>query len=156
PWFRLGGEPAFPDPPEGSQECLLPPAPVSRFAIRVYLSRLAERPVDVLALLHYFNRAVLPAKVGGRYSAVSLGLLLKMFFRAPWPGNAHELLNSLVTSAVRDSRRVAQRKRTDTANLGVLCQNPDLPLFNPGKELPPESYESMDRSERLGRIPRLG
>ena len=34
-----------------------------------------ERPVDILALLQFFNRYVLPARCGGSYASISQHLL---------------------------------------------------------------------------------
>ena len=120
-WLRLdNGKHELPRA-EPTNSDVLSEQVVDRFpaSLRLYMPALRERPMDILALLHFFNLYVLPKRVGGSYDSISQVLLAKIL-KAPWDGNALDLQTSLIDSAGRDASRLGRSATSSIIRLGNL------------------------------------
>jgi hypothetical protein len=88
----------------------------SRFPLRLFMPPLRQRPIDVLALLHFFNRYMLPTHFGLSYEHIFNCVLIHMLY-AEWPTNARELHDLLLASAEVDFHRVQRAKGVTLTNL---------------------------------------
>ncbi len=115
--------------------------------LRLFMPPLRERPADILALLLFFNRYVLRARIRGSYESISQQLLDVMLTN-PWPANAQEVLKFLDDSARLDVRRIIKPKESPAINLGNLraSLNQDIfPLWNEFNTQPRRQKKIMSK-----------
>jgi hypothetical protein len=108
----------------------LPRALMDEFEPRLYMPPLRRRPIDLLALLDFYNRCVCPGQYGRSYHAISAALVYSMFFQWDWPANVHSLISYLRGAAARDLTSVERGEATQTS--AVLRLRSFENLFYPG------------------------